>query len=284
MLIKKLLPDSGIAFIGGQSSAGKTFVAIALGVALASGKEFFKYQVKERIGVLYIAAEGAGNFGARITAAKLAAGVKGPIPFAWTHIIPPLQTQPELTAFIQKLQGVNQQMQQRWGVRLGAAFIDTVAACFSMQEENSNAEVSVCASMRYIGDGIGVVVIPIHHFGKDPATGLRGASAWRGAADVVISVTADIDPLSGRVSNRALAIAKARDAEQGPIAAFRLDYVKLGTDKDGEEFGSCVVLEDPESPRMLRDQVPKWVPAFDAACKRALCEYGEELRIDNRKV
>ena len=104
MLIKKLLPVSGIAFIGGQSSAGKTFVAVALGVALASGKEFFKYQVKETIGVLYIAAEGAANFGARVTAAKLAADIKGPIPFASTHIVPPLQTQPELTAFIHKLQ------------------------------------------------------------------------------------------------------------------------------------------------------------------------------------
>jgi AAA domain/RepB DNA-primase from phage plasmid/Primase C terminal 1 (PriCT-1) len=286
MLIKKLLPVSGIAFIGGQSSAGKTFVAVALGVALASGKEFFKYQVKERIGVLYIAAEGAANFGARVTAAKLAADIKGPIPFAWTHIVPPLQTQPELTAFAHKLQVLGREMQQRWGIRLGAVFIDTVAACFSMQDENSNAEVSrVCASMRYIGDSIGIVVIPIHHFGKDAGTGLRGASAWRGTADVVISVTGDIDPLSGRTHNRALAIAKARDAEQGPIAPFRLDYVKLGIDGDGEEFGSCVVREDPERPKNVpRSQVPKWVPAFDMACKRALLEHSEELTTVGGKV
>jgi hypothetical protein len=139
--------------------------------------------------------------------------------------------------------------------------------------------------MRYIGDSLGIVVNPIHHFGKDPVTGLRGASAWRGAADVVISVTADIDPLSGRVSNRALAIAKARDGEQGPIAAFRLDYVKLGTDKDGEEFGSCVVLEESEQPKnAARHEVPKWVPTFDTACRQALLEQREELRIDNRKV
>ena len=286
MLIKKLLPVSGITFIGGQSSAGKTFVAVALGVALASGKEFFKYQVKERIGVLYVAAEGAANFGARVTAAKLAVDIKGPIPFAWMRIAPPLQTQPELTAFVHRLQVLGQQMQQRWGVRLGAVFIDTVAACFSMQDENSNAEVSrVCANMRYIGDSIGSLVIPIHHFGKDAETGLRGASAWRGAADVVLSVTGQIDPLSGRTHNRALAIAKARDAEQGPIAPFRLDYVQLGTDGDGEEFGTCVVREDPERPKNVpRNQMPKWVPTFDMACKRTLMEHGEELRIDNRMV
>ena len=91
--------------------------------------------------------------------------------------------------------------------------------------------------------------------------------------------------LADETHNRALAIAKARDAEQGPIAPFRLDYVKLGTDQDGEEFGSCVVREDPERPKNVpRNQVPKWVPAFDIACKRALLEHGEELQIDNRKV
>lgn len=102
---------------------------------------------------------------------------------------------------------------------------------------------------------------------------------------MVISVTGDIDPLSGRTYNRALAIAKARDAEQGPIAPFRLDYVKLGIDKDGEEFGSCVVLEDPERPKNVpRNQVPKWVPIFDTACKRALSEHGQELIVDSGKV
>jgi hypothetical protein len=102
---------------------------------------------------------------------------------------------------------------------------------------------------------------------------------------VVISVTGQTDPLSGRTHNRALAIAKARDAEQGPIAPFRLDYVKLGINKDGEEFGSCVVREDPERPKDVpRNPVPKWLPAFDMACKRALVQHGQELQIDQRKV
>jgi hypothetical protein len=39
-LIKGLVPASGVVFIGGQSSAGKTFIAIALGLALASGRDF----------------------------------------------------------------------------------------------------------------------------------------------------------------------------------------------------------------------------------------------------
>jgi hypothetical protein len=289
MLIKKLLPTSGIAFVGGQSSAGKTFVAVSLGVALASGTDFFRHRVKERVGVLYIAAEGAANFGARVDAAKLAVGIKEPIAFAWTSNVPMFRTDQEVIAFVNKLRVFSQEMRQRFGIRLGAIIIDTVAACFSMQDENSNAEVSrVCAIMRRIGDGIGAVVVPIHHYGKDAATGLRGASAWRGAADVVISVTADIDPNTGRIGNRGLAVAKSRDAEQGPIAPFRLEWVKLGTDEDGEEFGTCVVRIDPERelPNITRGKVEKGVSTFETAARVALGELGEDVKIrrDSPKI
>ena len=149
MLVEGLLPASGIAFIGGQPSAGKTFVAVSLGVALASGADFLGHRVKERVGVLYIAAEGAANFAARVAAAKLEAGVKEPIAFAWTSIVPTLQAEHEIKAFVNKLRAFGQEMQQRYGLRLGAMFIDTVAVCFSMKDENSNAEASgVCAIMR----------------------------------------------------------------------------------------------------------------------------------------
>jgi AAA domain/Primase C terminal 1 (PriCT-1)/RepB DNA-primase from phage plasmid len=279
MLVKKLLPASGVAFIGGQSSAGKTTVAVALGAALAGGTEFFKRQVKKRVGVLYIAAEGGANFAARVAAAKLAADIKGPIPFAWTSIIPSLETQPELT--INKLQALSQEMQRRFGIPLGAVFVDTVAACFSMQDENSNAEVSrVCASMRHIGESVGALVLPIHHYGKDAGTGLRGASAWRAAADVVVSVTCDIDAQSGLVSNRGIAVAKARDGEQGPIASFILEKVKLGVDEDSEEYGSCIVKADPAPRgRPLGANAPKGIRTLDAACRMALSEHSEDVQL-----
>jgi hypothetical protein len=278
MLIKKLLPASGIAFIGGQSGAGKTFVAIALAVALAGGTEFFKYNVKEPIGVAFVAAEGIGMFAQRVAAAKLAAEMKGPIPFAWSGSVPNLQTQEGTTAFIAELRSLKQEMQKRFDVRLGAIFMDTVAACFVMQDENSNAEVS--SIMRHISDSVGTVIIPIHHYGKDAGTGLRGASAWRGAADVTISVTANIDQLTGKVSNRELALAKARDAEQGPIAPFILEWVKLGVDDDGEDFGSCIIKLDLQ-PRPPPTQgkgskgSSRGMRAFDNACRIALSTHGE---------
>jgi hypothetical protein len=83
---------------------------------------------------------------------------------------------------------------------------------------------------------------PVHHYGKSAESGLRGASAWKGSADVIEGVLADIDPLSGRASNRELVCAKARDGEQGPLSAFDLEFVHLGIDGDGEVYGSCCVI------------------------------------------
>ena len=282
MLVKRLLPATGIAFIGGQSSAGKTFIAIALGVSLASGTDFFEHRTRGCVGVAYVAAEGQSVFGQRLAAAKIFSGIKEPIPFAWCGSVPALTTQLGLDAFIAQLRGADRVMQERFGVRLGAVFIDTIKACFDMQDENSNAEVArICNVIRYIGDTVGATMIPIHHYGKDAGTGLRGGSAWRGAADVVISVLADIDQLSGRVSNRGIAVAKARDGEQGPIAPFILEWVKLGVDKDGEDFGTCIVKADPE--RGLKDLVPgkaeKGLQAFEDACRFALGEKSEEVQL-----
>src|SRR5262249_32559190 len=58
MLIEDILPLEGLPFIGGQSSAGKTFIAILMATCLATGKPFFGHEIRERIGCAIIAAEG----------------------------------------------------------------------------------------------------------------------------------------------------------------------------------------------------------------------------------
>jgi hypothetical protein len=281
MLVKKVLPASGIAFVGGQSTAGKTFVSIALGVSIASGQSFFGYKVKERVGVAYVAAEGEPIFALRLLAAKIAAGVKHPIPFARRGNVPGLTTQDGLAAFISQLGELDKEVRERFGVRLGTIFIDTTKACFDMQDENSNAEVArICNFIRSIGDSIGAVTIPVHHYGKEAATGLRGASAWRDSADVVISVLAKIDQQTGNVSDHALAIAKARDGELRALAPFILEWVKLGVDDDGDDFGTCIVKLDPT--RQLQATAsakPKGVATCDDACRIALGAYGQDIQL-----
>jgi hypothetical protein len=112
-----------------------------------------------------------------------------------------------------------------------------------MKDEDDNAEAQkVCNTLRIIGDELGVLMCPVHHYGKNPESGLRGASAWKGSADIVLGVLAEIDLLTGRTSDRELVCVKARDGEQGPISPFELQFVELGLDDDREIFGSCCVV------------------------------------------
>jgi hypothetical protein len=241
-LIKKLLPAEGVAITGGQPSAGKTFIEIHKAVCLATIHPFFGHQIVEWVGTVFVAAEGRPLLPNRFAAALAKASTTERLPIAWINQLPDLTSADGFKLFIAQLKAMNQRFGDLFGARLGQITIDTVGANFAMKSEDDNAEATkVCNIMRAIGNETGAVMSAVHHYGKNPESGLRGASAWRGCADIILGVLADIDPLSGRASNRELVCAKARDGEQGPISPFDLQFIELGLDDDGEIYGSCCV-------------------------------------------
>jgi hypothetical protein len=263
MLVNGLLPCEGLSFIGGQSGSGKTFIAVDLSVALASQTPFFGREVKERVGVAFFAAEGAGQVGNRLCAAADARGVKiNDLPIAWRGDVPLLRNASDVSLVVVQLQQMDTFLRARYGVRLGVAILDTVAASFDLEDEDNNSEVArAIRHLRRIGAAFGGLMIPVHHYGKTAATGLRGGSAWRAGADVVMSVIAERKELTGEVTGRELAVAKARDGIEGPIAPFALTFVPFGTGEDGDTFGTCVVVpskdDKPTKKAMKLSPVPR---------------------------
>jgi hypothetical protein len=242
-LIKKLLPVYGVAVTGGQPSAGKTFIEIHKAVCLAKPLAFFGRKIVERVGTVFVAAEGRALIPNRFAAALVKHAITDKLPIAWINQLPNFNSANGIRQFVQQLKAIDRRFRDEFGVRLGQVPIDTVGACFGMKDEDDNAEATkVCNIMRSIGEDIGALMSPVHHYGKNPESGLRGASAWRGCADIVQGVLADIHPLTGRASNRELVCAKARDGEEGPLSAFALEFVELGTNADNEPYGSCCVI------------------------------------------
>ena len=242
-LIKKLLPAYGVAVTGGQPSAGKTFIEIHKAVCLAKSLPFFDRKIVEQVGTVFVAAEGRALIPNRFAAALAKHAIIDALPIAWINQLPDFNSADGIKKFVRQLKAIDERFRGDFGVRLGQVPIDTVAACFGMKNEDDNAEATkVCNVMRSIGEDIGALMAPVHHYGKNPESGLRGASAWRGCADIVQGVLADIHPLTGRASNRELVCAKARDGEQGPLSAFALEFIELGTDADNEPYGSCCVI------------------------------------------
>ncbi|WP_084678941.1 AAA family ATPase [Methylocystis sp. ATCC 49242] len=279
-LVKRLLPLRGVTFLGGQSGAGKTFIAVDLATSLGSGEPFFGHKVAERVGVVFLAAEGAATLAARIHVARQQKTTGEPLPIAWIDGVGNLSDSRDLNAAIAKLRAVAERMNTDHGVRLGAVVIDTLGAAFAMQDENASAEANrIIAAMRRIGDAVGAVVIPVHHFGKATDTGLRGASAWRGGADAILSVLANRNEVTGKVSDRRLALAKSRVGEEGEISAFELRFVELGADEDGEPYGACYVEPTQAADRVeTAPRMTRPARAYLSALQIAVGDKGETTR------
>jgi hypothetical protein len=279
MLIDGVIPLEGLPFIGGQSSAGKTFVAVLLAACAATRKPFLGREVKERVGTVIIAAEGRAMLNARISAALIELGVnQKEVPIAWVKQVPDFNTKDGVTKLVRELRAISERFQAKFGVRLGLVFVDTVSASFDIKEETDNAEAArVCKVMRRIGELTGAIVVPIHHYGKNAGVGLRGASAWRANADFVLSVMADIDPQTGAVSDRQLAIAKDRDGSQGPLTPFTLKWVEIGVDDSGNPWGTMVAAAEVSSVKPA-SHWPLGLVVFRQALLNALIDSGFEDR------
>jgi hypothetical protein len=278
-LINGLTPAEGVAVTGGQSSAGKTFVGIYKSICLATAKPYFGRKIIERVGTVFVAAEGRPLLPNRFAATLIKLAIEAKLPITWPKLLPDFSCAAGIKLFVRQLKAIDERYRGDFGVRLGHVPIDTVAATFGMKDEDDNAEATkVCNVLRSVGDETGAVMAPVHHYGKNPESGLRGASAWKGSADVIEGVLADIDPLTGRTSNRELVCAKARDGEQGPISPFDLEFIELGLKDDGEIYGSCCVVPKAGQSRFEKGPAPtKGQRTIIAAIDEALDSCGKVI-------
>jgi RecA-family ATPase len=125
-LVKGWLPKQGVALLAGQSRIGKTFLSLELAGALATGGSFFGRPVRERVGVLILAAEGEGTIAPRLEALRLHRLSGMPVadlPIGCVGI----NDANEIGAIVA---AAAVDMQERFGLRLGMIAVDTVAAAF----------------------------------------------------------------------------------------------------------------------------------------------------------
>jgi hypothetical protein len=67
-LVKKMLPEIGVALMSGQWSTGKTFMALHLAKCISTGESFAGHKIKRQGGTLFVAAEAPGDIPIRLRA------------------------------------------------------------------------------------------------------------------------------------------------------------------------------------------------------------------------
>lgn len=228
-IIKKHVVADSLAMLYGPSGVGKSFVALDMGLCVATGRPWQGFDVRPGL-VLYVAGEGKAGINARIIAWCKFNGVdveslrdtfiitSQPVPFL------DVQRTNELLVVIDGLPSMPVLI-----------IVDTLNRNFGDGDENSTKDASrFIENLERVRRLTGACVMPVHHTGKGGTELARGSSTLRAAMDTEMYLK------HGAGSIR-LVCSKQKDAAAFNPTGFDLEVVKLGFDDEGEEITSCVV-------------------------------------------
>jgi RecA-family ATPase len=238
-LVKKLLPEEGVALMSGQWATGKTFMALHLAYCIAKAQPFAGQKIKRQGGTLLLAAEAAGDIPVRLQGITThwLPKTRERLPFAWTGEVPKLSDRNACNQLVAMAGQVNATMQKDFALSLTLILVDTMSAAAGFNDENAAAEVQpVMNTLSRLAAVTNTLVMVVDHFGKAPNAGTRGSTAKESSADAVLTLTV---PDTGHA--RVMSLRKLRAGPTGQHFAYSLLPVSLGVDEDGEEITTCVV-------------------------------------------
>ena len=239
-MVRAVLPAEGLGCIFGQSGSGKSFLALDLCAAIASGKPWFSYKVTAAP-VVYVALEGEAGFGQRVKAWQLHHGA--PLPAMLRFVMQSFDLRSA-----EDVQALADAVIASAGAG-GLLVIDTLNRAASGADENTSRDMGeIIDAAKVLQAQFGGLVLLVHHSGKDQSRGLRGHSSLNAALDASIEVV----NLENRNEWR---IDKAKDGTDDAGQGFRLQVVEIGRHDDGEPITSCAVVAD-DAPHVARRILP----------------------------
>ena len=233
-LVRDVFEADSLALIYGQPGGGKSFFAVDIACAIATGNAFFERQVKQGP-VFYIAGEGHNGLARRFKAWEVARGA----PIAPGQIFKSGGAMAVLDE--DSIRSVYEQIARTCDATGAApAFIciDTLARNFGAGDENSTEDMSVFISHldKWLRRPFGCCVSTVHHAGHNMERA-RGSSALKAAVDAECEVSKDD---SGLVKIR---FTKMKDAEIPADMMLKIRGVELPGvfDEDGNPVTSAVL-------------------------------------------
>ena len=229
--VKNILPDIGMGALHGESTVGKSFLALDLAAAITEGRSWFGHRVRQRP-VAYLVLEGIGGFKQRLRAYEIRHGRKCPN---------------------EQLQIIEVEDESFFDIRdpkhcaeLAASLpqdciviVDTLAQAAPGSNENTSEDGGKTLLGARIIMGKSRFVLFVAHSGKDPTKGIRGWSGIFAALDTNLEVTS-----TPGGTGYVWTAKKIKDGQCGIQGPFKRDIVELGEDADGDAITSCVIRPD----------------------------------------
>ena len=269
-LVKRFLPQRGVAVVYGKPASFKSFVASHIALCCALGWAWAGRRVL-KASIVYIAAEGASGHRKRKAGyVKAYPDLPARVDFALISAAPNLGVEPgdlaELTGAI-----------ERANVSPGLIVLDTLAQTLGGSDENGAGMTAFLANAGRLAQRFDCLVLIVHHVGLGDDKRMRGHSSLAGGVDAAILCERQEGALEAT-----LTLVKLKDEASDVRFVTRLSRVVLGHDEDGDEVSTLIVDEVTEAETASGASKPKSVPERQRLLLdivvAAIDEFGETVR------
>ena len=221
-LIEGVLVAGSFSALYGPPGSFKSFVALDIAEAIATGRSWMGREVSKPGAVLMLCGEGFGGVGARIKAIKIHHQTEDGAPiYVVRHQLNLRSSAEDFNALMMAVV----QLVEETGVEFRLAIVDTLARAFGGGNENDSGEMmGFVVSMGKIQEFLNCALMVLHHSGKNVQLGMRGSSSLLGAVDTELELLRFEDQLKG-----VLTITKMKDGEQGTRFGFEMVEVQIGS-------------------------------------------------------
>jgi hypothetical protein len=219
-LIEGVIPKGSFTALYGPPGSFKSFIALDIAEAIATGRTWMGREVKQTGAVLYLAGEGFGGIGARIKACKMHHQTEDGAPiYIVRHQLNLRSSQEDFNALMMAVV----QLVEQTGMEFSLAIVDTLARAFGGGNENSSEDMGAfITAMGKVQEFLNCALMVLHHSGKDAAKGLRGHSSLLGAVDTELELLRFDEQMKG-----ILTISKQKDGADNERFGFEMVEVEI---------------------------------------------------------
>lgn len=267
-LVEGLMTIGSLSVVYGDSNSGKTFWALSVATAIATGVECYGRKTDPGL-VIYLATEAPASIRSRMQAIKKFHGCRleniaiVPVPI---NFYSGDQDAHDIIKMVREVEQIK-------GKPVRLIIGDTLARMSAGANENSGEDMGpVMARFDQVASATGAAMMIIHHNGKDAAKGSRGWSGIRAHIDTEIEVT-EKDGI------RSVSVTKQRELpSKGETIYFRLEVIEMGTTKFGAPATTCVAVPDVDAIEEKKHKKPSKHDEHVRTLERAWWAYGAEER------
>jgi len=219
-LIHGVLPVKAFAALYGPPGSFKSFIALDMAEAIATGRPWMGNPIERQGAVLYLCGEGFGGMGARIKACQIHHKTpKGAPIYVIRHQLNLRSSAEDFNALMVAIVA----LVEKTGMEFQLMVVDTLARAFGGGNENdSDAMGAFITTMGKIQEFLNCALMVLHHSGKDTTKGLRGHSSLLGAVDTQLEILRFEEQAKGVIS-----LTKQKDGEDGIRFGFEMVEIEI---------------------------------------------------------